>query len=150
MYVAGALVLAALLGPDFLPPAPAVVFTQVDARGRELGDSYAAICALDTCRATFPADFDVRACVVNAEVLLPVRSTHARMLFSANSCVPGAPKGEQLNLHQSADLTLDRYGATSETVSLDSCQPAANDPNFRACGNARIRVDIVLWTTWRP
>ncbi len=153
LYAAAALFLAALLGPDFLPPAPTVLFTQVDAAGRELGDSFRAQCAGDVCRTSFVVEFASVTCLVNALVKLPLLSRQGSIMISVSPCAPDSLPLHRRNLGQLADFTLDAHGATNQVVNVAStgaCGSPRNDLVVRYCDNALVRVDIVLWTTARP
>jgi hypothetical protein len=59
-----AVILAALGPPDWLPPAPDVLLTQVDANGKELSDSFPAVCGLGVCRGALPVIFTDGSCLV--------------------------------------------------------------------------------------
>jgi hypothetical protein len=151
--IAASLVLAALLGPDFLPPAPLVVFTQVDARGGELGSGVRAQCAGVVCRATLRVRFDNRSCVGDAVVTLPLGTRKVLVAFSIRSCSPRSWPATVGVIPDGMPFSLDSYGAMTQVAEL-VCQGESNeglnDLVAHICGSALLRVDIVLWTTARP
>jgi hypothetical protein len=139
-------ILAALGPPDWLPPAPDVLFTPVDRNGNELSDNYPAVCGGETCRATLPVAFGDRACLVNGWVRLPrAPETAGVVLLSAGPCTKSRT-WHPAETVGAGTFSLDAHGATSVTFAMAGRDPDAVELLAAGGGDALIRVDIVAST----
>ena len=141
-----AVILAALGPPDWLPPAPDVLLTQVDANGKELSDSFPAVCGLGVCRGALPVIFTDGSCLVSTWVHLPeYRREPGQMLFAAAQCdggprlVPGAAIGRD-------EFHLDQRGAATLMTKVGPDADPWSDLIARGEQIAYIRVDIIAST----
>ena len=139
-------ILAALGPPDWLPPAPDVVFTQVRSDGIELTDNYPATCDGRICRGALPVAFASGKCLVSAWAELPeTPTTSGKILFSAGLCTPGS----YMHSGQTAGagkFTLDAHGAATAVVPVLRDVSAIRDLVLRADDLVYVRVDVVAST----
>jgi hypothetical protein len=140
------IVLAALGPPDWLPPAPDVLFTQVSSNGAELTDNYPAICGGGTCRGALPVAFAYGNCLVSAWVEMPrTPADPGQIQFSAGLCTADP------NLHSGqtggeGKFRLDAHGAASVVVPVLRDDSVIRDLVRRADDQIFIRVDIIAAT----
>jgi hypothetical protein len=139
-------VLAALGLPDWRPPAPDVTVTQVDRNGKELSDSYPAICSAGISRGGLPVDFATGRCFVNGWVRFSDAShVPGEVLFSAALCTPSAalPSGVTGGVD---GFWLDTHGAVTHVVEVNRDGGPLRNLLRRPDDMAFIRVDVVAST----
>jgi hypothetical protein len=138
-------ILTALGPPDWLPPSPEVMFTQVDQNGNELSDNYPATCGMDACRAALPVHFRSGQCLVSGWVRLPEPTgVPSAVILSAGLCT--SPKPMSVETRILGGFKLDAHGAASATVEIGSDPGPVRDLVRRAEDIAYVRVDVIAST----
>jgi hypothetical protein len=143
--------LAALLGPYFLPPAPEVLFTQVNGAGRELDDSYRMLCGDRICRGAFFVKVTGGICLLNARVSLPDAGGMAEIRIVPDlQCTTTRRMPAPLAAEQSALVHVDQYGAATHVIGLASGprnDPLSCDGPTQCSVAGYLRVDLILATS---
>lgn len=143
--LAAVAILTALGPPDWLPPSPEVMFTQVDQNGNELSDNYPAVCGPDACRGSVPVRFRSGRCLVSGWVSLPDPSgVPSTIILSAGLC--SSPSLMAVEAKILGGLRLDANGAASDTFEIGPDDGPIRDLVRRAEDIAYIRVDVIAST----